>query len=309
MCFSSPSAISPSLTLAYSLASPPSHSLPPQLAALLLRLNFMASALTIMMSYVWARRNPHSLLAFMNLFVFRAPYLPWVLLLLSVLAGSDITADLAGIFTGHMYYYLEDVFPNLVPSRVRLLKTPRWLRKLLGQKPRSGGAGRRRRRRQRDDADAAPAAAAGAGGDEAAGAAGESDDDGDGDDDVVLLQEDIPHAAAALAAAGAAGAAAGVGAGASDGAAGVVQLPPRADDDVDGRAAAEMFGEWAMIGRGDVDGHVDAGGYAHAAAAVAPASAAAGAAVAGGGGGDGEGAALRRRAGDEAVAGGQQAPS
>ena len=41
---------------------------------------FLGSSLAFMMVYVWARRNDDVRMSFLGLFTFRAPYLPWVLL-------------------------------------------------------------------------------------------------------------------------------------------------------------------------------------------------------------------------------------
>lgn len=53
----------------------------------------------------------------------QAPYLPWVLLGFSVLLGNAIYVDMMGIAVGHMYYFIEDVFPNQ-RGGFKLLKTP-----------------------------------------------------------------------------------------------------------------------------------------------------------------------------------------
>ncbi len=63
---------------------------------------------------------------FFGLMNFEAPYLAWVLCGFSVLLGGSITVDLIGIFVGHIYYHLEDVFPNQ-PGGFRILKTPRFM--------------------------------------------------------------------------------------------------------------------------------------------------------------------------------------
>ena len=49
--------------------------------------------------------------------VFRAPYLPWVMLGFSVLIGNAITMDLIGIAVGHVYYFLEFVYPVMAEVR------------------------------------------------------------------------------------------------------------------------------------------------------------------------------------------------
>ena len=86
--------------------------------AFFVNLLFLGQAFTIMLVYVWARRNPYirweivttsdliSALHFseivfvrMNFFgllTFNAPYLPWVLLGFSLLLGNSVSVDLLG---------------------------------------------------------------------------------------------------------------------------------------------------------------------------------------------------------------------
>jgi Derlin-2/3 len=89
--------------------------------------HFLGVSLTFMMVYLWGRRNPHSRMNFLG-FTFTAPYLPWVMLAFSMLlsGAAGASADLLGICVGHIYYFLEDVYPQMIPSRRRLLKTPRF---------------------------------------------------------------------------------------------------------------------------------------------------------------------------------------
>ena len=101
-----------------------------------------------MLVYIWARRNPFGELLvsvrvadqlvsesarmnFLGVFTFTAPYLPWVLLSFSVLHGNEGAlacvasraqqrigkSDMLGILVGHLYYFLEDVYPRMIPSR------------------------------------------------------------------------------------------------------------------------------------------------------------------------------------------------
>lgn len=86
---------------------------------------FLGPSLTFMMVYVWARRNEHQAMNLLGLFNFRAPYLPWVLLLFSMLLRSPPIIDLMGILAGHVYYFLVDVYPVMVG--IHLLRTPRLL--------------------------------------------------------------------------------------------------------------------------------------------------------------------------------------
>jgi Derlin-2/3 len=105
------------------------------------KLHFLGSALTFMMVYVWARRNPHVRMSFLGLFNFNAPYLPWVLLVFALLLNNMLpTVDLLGIIVGHVYYFLEDVYPLLLGQR--LLRTPKLLKLLLDNRANSGGPSR-----------------------------------------------------------------------------------------------------------------------------------------------------------------------
>mmetsp|Transcript_5467 Transcript_5467/g.16303 ORF Transcript_5467/g.16303 Transcript_5467/m.16303 type:complete len:248 (+) Transcript_5467:356-1099(+) len=94
-------------------------------------LPFFGPSLTFMMVYVWGRRNERLPMNFLGLFNFRAPYLPWVLLLFSIILGSSALGDFLGVCAGHIYYYLHDVFP-IVSGGKRILWTPRLLCWLVG---------------------------------------------------------------------------------------------------------------------------------------------------------------------------------
>ena len=86
-------------------------------------------AFTIMLVYVWARRNPYIRMNFFGLLTFNAPYLPWVLLGFSLLLGNSVSVDLLGMAVGHCYYFMEDIFPNQ-PGGWKILKTPQFLKTL-----------------------------------------------------------------------------------------------------------------------------------------------------------------------------------
>ncbi|KAK1787568.1 hypothetical protein P4O66_016056, partial [Electrophorus voltai] len=87
---------------------------------------FLGQAFTIMLVYVWSRRNPNVRMNFFGLLNFQAPFLPWVLMGFSLLLGNSIIVDLLGIAVGHVYFFLEDVFPNQ-PGGGRWLRTPSFL--------------------------------------------------------------------------------------------------------------------------------------------------------------------------------------
>nr|XP_019938048.1 PREDICTED: derlin-2 isoform X1 [Paralichthys olivaceus] len=91
---------------------------------------FLGQAFTIMLVYIWSRRNPNVRMNFFGLLNFQAPFLPWVLMGFSLLLGNSIIVDLLGIAVGHVYYFLEDVFPNQ-PGGGRWLKTPSIIKMLF----------------------------------------------------------------------------------------------------------------------------------------------------------------------------------
>ncbi|XP_043924619.1 derlin-3 isoform X2 [Protopterus annectens] len=91
---------------------------------------FLGQAFTIMLVYVWSRRNPFVRMNFFGLLNFQAPFLPWVLMGFSLLLGNSIIIDLLGIAVGHTYYFLEDVFPNQ-PGGRKLLSTPAFLKAIF----------------------------------------------------------------------------------------------------------------------------------------------------------------------------------
>ena len=101
------------------------------------RIKFLGHPFSFMMVYVWGRspENAHVQMGFLGLFPFRAPYLPWVLLVFSLFIGNPIEADLLGIVVGHVYYFLDFVYPHVAAVRGwrwrRLLVTPRVLHYLF----------------------------------------------------------------------------------------------------------------------------------------------------------------------------------
>jgi len=98
--------------------------------ALFVNLVFLGQAFTIMLVYVWSRRNPVIRMNFFGLLNFQAPYLPWVLLGFSLLLGNSVVVDILGIAVGHVYYFLEDVFP-LQPGGFKILNTPEFLKRII----------------------------------------------------------------------------------------------------------------------------------------------------------------------------------
>ncbi|KAI8801789.1 Derlin, partial [Cladochytrium replicatum] len=95
---------------------------------------YLSFPLVFMLVYIWSRRNPYVRMNFLGLFNFNAPYLPWVLLGFTMLLNNMFpTGDLVGMGCGHVYYFLEDVYPRLGGGRRRgrVLETPEVVRRIF----------------------------------------------------------------------------------------------------------------------------------------------------------------------------------
>nr|CAB3237434.1 derlin-2-like [Phallusia mammillata] len=101
---------------------------------LFVNLVFLGQAFTIMLVYIWSRRNPYIRMSFFGILTFHAPYLPWVLIGFSVMLGNPIIVDVIGIGCGHVYYFLEDVFPEQ-NGGFKIVHTPRILKYLFDPAP------------------------------------------------------------------------------------------------------------------------------------------------------------------------------
>ena len=83
------------------------------------KIRFLGHSLSFMMVYVWGRgrENANVRMSLLGLYNFNAPYLPWVLLAFSLCLGNPIETDFLGIIVGHLYYFLDHVYPQVADSR------------------------------------------------------------------------------------------------------------------------------------------------------------------------------------------------
>ncbi|KEP63057.1 UNVERIFIED_CONTAM: Der1 family protein [Hammondia hammondi] len=88
---------------------------------------FFSGSMINVMTYIWGRRNPSTRLSVFFISV-SAPYLPFVLALMSVLVGWNMADHVIGILVGHVYFFFEDIYPLLPTSKgCRIFRTPRLL--------------------------------------------------------------------------------------------------------------------------------------------------------------------------------------
>ena len=99
------------------------------------KIRFLGHSLSFMMVYVWGRdiENADVRMLFLGLFPFHAPYLPWVYLLFSAIIGNPLETDLLGIVVGHLYFFLDVIYPEVArvrqwPERYRrIMVTPAFI--------------------------------------------------------------------------------------------------------------------------------------------------------------------------------------
>lgn len=100
-------------------------------------LGFLGSMLINSLVYIWSRRNPDLNIFMLGIFEVRAPYFPWMMLLSSVVMSastSQLWTEMIAIGVGHVYLFLEDIYPQL-HNGTRVLAPPwYWIAKSLTTK-------------------------------------------------------------------------------------------------------------------------------------------------------------------------------
>jgi len=85
----------------------------------------LSTGLLMVVIYVWARKNPDTVVSFMFGIQFKAIYLAWVMVCFRMLLGGSIIMEITGILIGHIYIYFKDIYP-LTGGR-RFLETPQFM--------------------------------------------------------------------------------------------------------------------------------------------------------------------------------------
>ncbi|ETW01787.1 hypothetical protein H310_06368 [Aphanomyces invadans] len=100
---------------------------------------FLGIPMIFMILYVWSRKHTEQIVSFWG-FKFKALYFPWAMIGFTLLTGGDPIPELAGVFAGHVYYFMLEILPNT--KNINLLKTPQFLTNLFpsDNRPMTGGA-------------------------------------------------------------------------------------------------------------------------------------------------------------------------
>ncbi|KAI5149564.1 Derlin-2/3 [Enteropsectra breve] len=92
----------------------------------------LGPALSSTITYIWTRKNPHTMVQIMGMITFNAFYLPFVVPLFSLIFEGKISIEeLVGIIVGHLVYYFSEVYPK---NGRNFLKTPCWCHRLFREK-------------------------------------------------------------------------------------------------------------------------------------------------------------------------------
>ena len=92
---------------------------------------FLSQSLGFAMTYYWGRKSKTTVVEFMGVFSFRAPYLPFFYLFISFLLQSDFKNDLYGLFIGHIYFFLKEILPRIKSVKnIKILETPKFFVRL-----------------------------------------------------------------------------------------------------------------------------------------------------------------------------------
>jgi hypothetical protein len=91
----------------------------------LFSLPILGMGLIMMIIYIWSRKNPDQQMSFMFGIRFQSFYLPWVLMGFNLLMGGFPLTELLGVLVGHVYFFLDSVYP--ATGGPRYLQTPQIL--------------------------------------------------------------------------------------------------------------------------------------------------------------------------------------
>eukprot|EP01122_Echinamoeba_exundans_P003374 TRINITY_DN13487_c0_g1_i1.p1 TRINITY_DN13487_c0_g1~~TRINITY_DN13487_c0_g1_i1.p1 ORF type:complete len:250 (-),score=17.83 TRINITY_DN13487_c0_g1_i1:36-785(-) len=99
-------------------------------------LPLLGPALIVMLIYYWSKITPNVTMTFLLGIQFKSQWFPWVLVAFTVLTGGDPRMELMGIAAGHIYFFLNDMYPRIYGRT--LISTPQFIKGWFPQAPRPG---------------------------------------------------------------------------------------------------------------------------------------------------------------------------
>jgi len=108
--------------------------------ALFMDIMMLMDMLVICVIYIWCQLNPDTIVQFWFGTQFKAVFLPWAYLILTMVIGGNITDMILGIIVGHLYYFLKFKYP-VEYNGPSLLDTPNFLYNYFPMNTAVGGFG------------------------------------------------------------------------------------------------------------------------------------------------------------------------
>merc|ERR1712216_678187 len=75
---------------------------------------FLGPGITFMIVYIWGKKNAQQQINLVNLLHIKGSSLPLILMVSSwFLRQKTLKSDIMGVVAGHLYFYLEEIYPRL----------------------------------------------------------------------------------------------------------------------------------------------------------------------------------------------------
>nr|UXY88290.1 protein degradation protein DER1 [Cryptomonas curvata] len=93
--------------------------------------NFLGPGITFMIVYIWGKKNAQQLINLVDILHIKGSSLPFLLMISShFMKQKTLKLDIMGIIAGHLYYYLEEIYPRLSGGH-RVISSPKILRTIF----------------------------------------------------------------------------------------------------------------------------------------------------------------------------------
>ena len=95
--------------------------------------NFLGPGITFMIVYIWGKKNAQQLINLVDILHIKGSSLPFLLMISShFMKQKTLKLDIMGIIAGHLYYYLEEIYPRLSGGH-RVISSPSIMRTLFSK--------------------------------------------------------------------------------------------------------------------------------------------------------------------------------
>jgi Derlin-2/3 len=92
---------------------------------------FLGPGITSMVVYIWGKKNAQQQINLVNLIHIKGSSLPLILMVSSwFLRQKTLKSDIMGMIAGHLYFYLEEIYPRLNGGQ-KVLSNEKMLKKLI----------------------------------------------------------------------------------------------------------------------------------------------------------------------------------